>query len=471
MTAEDAEPAVVPAEPPTTLRDSDPVRYVTAARELFEETGILLARTKTGDFLASSPDLESRRRELVAGSLSFTHFLNQHHLQVWEADFVPLGNVVTPPFSSLRFDTAFFVAGLPPRQQPEVWPGELEAGHWATAVKMLGRWQRAEILISPPTLMMLQAIADRHADEVPAVLAALLHPPASDPIPPIYFAPDVRLIPLHTQALPPSTHTNAYLIGKAPSYLLDPGAAAQDEQQRLFAVLDAHLENGGRLTAVVLTHQHPDHVGAAAACRARYQLPVWAHPLTARALQGKVPVDVTIADGQHLDLGTSADGHSPWHLQAIHTPGHAAGHLCFFEPHYRLLFAGDMVSTQSSVVIAPPDGDLAIYLQSLRSLRAVPARLLLPAHGGVSARPVATIDECLAHRARREEMLLSALASGLTAVPELALELYKGIPDDLMCFAQMQVRAGLRKLESEQKVTRTGDGNDATWSLSEKGAC
>src|SRR5262249_7900974 len=119
---------------------------------------------------------------------------------------------------------------------------------------------------------------------------------------------------------------------------------------------------------VVLTHHHPDHVGAAAACARKYGVPVWAHPWTAQALAGQVVVGRKVHEGDRLDLGTAPDG-GPWHLEALHTPGHAPGHLAFYEGHYRLLFAGDLVSTLSSVVIAPPDGDLAVYLDSLRRLR------------------------------------------------------------------------------------------------------
>ena len=59
--------------------------------------------------------------------------------------------------------------------------------------------------------------------------------------------------------------------------------------------------------------------------------------------------------------------------------GDGWGHLVFHEPRYRLLFAGDMVSTITSIVIAPPEGDLAVYLQSLRRLGELDCRLLLPA--------------------------------------------------------------------------------------------
>jgi glyoxylase-like metal-dependent hydrolase (beta-lactamase superfamily II) len=287
---------------------------------------------------------------------------------------------------------------------------------------------------------------------------------------PIYFAPGVQLLPLRTQALPPSTHTNAFLAGRGPAYLLDPGSPFADEQERLFAVLDEQRASGLDLTAIVLSHHHPDHIGAASACAERYGVPIWAHSETARKLEGKVLVERTIADGDRLDLGTvpgaaQSPSSARWYLEALHTPGHAPGHLAFFEAHYGLLFAGDMVSTMTSVVIGPPDGDLAVYLASLRRLRSYPCRLLLPSHGNASASPGKTLDDCLAHRAEREQQLIEALRAGPRRIPDLAVEMYRGLPAQMMRFAELQILAGLQKLEREGRVQATSELGEEHWCL------
>jgi glyoxylase-like metal-dependent hydrolase (beta-lactamase superfamily II) len=141
----------------------------------------------------------------------------------------------------------------------------------------------------------------------------------------------------------------------------------------------------------------------------------------------------------------------------LHTPGHASGHLAFYEPHYRLLLAGDMISTLSSVVIAPPNGDLGVYLESLRRLQTFDCRLLLPGHGSASARPAETLAEALAHRAKREEQLLAALADGPRSVAELVPQLYRGLPEGLARLAELQVLAGLQKLQREGRAEAAGE--------------
>ena len=124
-----------------------------------------------------------------------------------------------------------------------------------------------------------------------------------------------------------------------------------------------------------------------------------------------------------------------------------------------------MASTLSSVVLTPPEGDVTEYLASVRRLRALPARLLLPAHGPVTARPAAVLDECIDHRRKREEQLLQALAAAPRRVRELAQEMYRGTPAEVMPYAEKQVLAGLLKLRREGRAAQEGDGDDPCWRL------
>jgi glyoxylase-like metal-dependent hydrolase (beta-lactamase superfamily II)/8-oxo-dGTP pyrophosphatase MutT (NUDIX family) len=422
-------------------------QHVAAIRELFEEIGVLLARDAARAF-PTAEELVPLRRELMAEQMTFNDLLAERNLHLRPEDLTFAGSLVTPPFSRLRFDTAFFVAVLPPGQTAEVWPGELTEGAWHSAERVLADWGTGDNLVSPPTVALLQTIHGRPVEELPERIRPLLDELATGAIHPIWFSPAVQMIPLFSQGLPPSTHTNAYLVGADPAYLIDPGAVDPAEQGRLFALLDAR-----RLAGVVLTHHHPDHIGSADACARRYDVPILAHPLTAQALRGRIEVRQLLHDGDHLDLGPAPDGNGRRHLQAIHTPGHAPGHLCFYEPRYRLLFVGDMISTLSSVLIPPPpEGDLAVYLDSLRRLQTFPARLLLPAHGSPSARPAFLLEQALDHRREREEQLLQALGVEARTVPELTVELYRGLPEELMRFAEMQIQAGLRKLQQEGRA-------------------
>ncbi len=438
-------------------------RHVAAVRELFEETGVLLARRPDGSFPAACDALDEARRELLADRVGFADVLARLGLRLRADDLMPAANLVTPAFAPVRFDTAFFVATLPPGQRAEVWPGELTDGQWQSATGALDAWNAGQLLLSPPTVSLLEVLRDRPIAEWPSCFRPVQQRLDAGSLPPIWFSPAVQMVPLRTCALPPSTHTNAWIVGTGPVYLLDPGPDDPAEQERLFEALDEAASTGRRLTAVVLTHHHPDHVGAAAACARRYGVPVRAHPRTAQLLAGRVEVCGDLGDGDCLDLGPSPAGAGRWHLEAVFTPGHAEGHLAFFEPYYRLLFVGDMVSTLSSVIVGPPGGDLAAYLASLRRLQALPARLLLPAHGGPSARPAFVLQECLDHRLQREQQLCDLLGDEPRSVADLAAAIYTGLPPALMRFAEVQVLGGLLKLQREGRAAPVPCPGDAAW--------
>ena len=377
-----------------------------------------------------------------------------------------MGSLVTPPFSSLRFDTTFYVADQPPGQEAIVWPGELSAGAWQSAAAVLDSWKAGDLLLSPPSVILLDSIAGRPIAELPARARRLFEQVEEGSLPPILFSPDVRALPLRSEALPPAAYTNVYLVGSGPRYLIDPGPVDPAEQQALFAVLDEEKAAGRTVDAILLTHHHPDHIGAAAACAARYGLPVWAHAETAAAVRSRVTVTKTIQEGDNFDLGPAPHGRGRWRLHTLFTPGHAPGHLAFWEPDYGLLFVGDLVSTLSTVIVAPPDGDLTDFLTSIRRISALPARLLLPAHGSPSGRPGHVLAGILEHRAIREQQLRNALRDGAQTVAELAPIIYRGLPERLMKYAEGQIQAGLLKLEKEEVVESLDSGR---WRLRQVG--
>jgi glyoxylase-like metal-dependent hydrolase (beta-lactamase superfamily II)/8-oxo-dGTP pyrophosphatase MutT (NUDIX family) len=438
-------------------------RRAAAIRELFEETGVLLARRADGSQATGKWD--DGRKELLAGRLSFAEFLRREQLHLDASDLVDAGSLVTPPFSPFRFDTTFFVARMPEGQTADVWPGELTEEFWTTPAALLDNWTRGESLVTPPALTLLELIRGVSILELPSRLKPLLARLAAGALPPICFLPGVHMLPLKTVGLPPTAYTNAFLVGTDPRWLIDPGAHEQAEQQRLFDALDLLL-GGQRLAGVVLTHHHPDHVGGVTAVVERYRVPVLAHPTTQTLLAGKIRVDRTLTEEgrDQLPLGTAPDGSGEWHLQVLHTPGHAAGHIAFYERRYRFLLAGDLVSTLSSIVIAPPDGDLSVYLDTLRRMQEVDVRMLLPAHGSPSIKPRGLLSDAVAHRLKREQQLLSVLAEGPASAATLAERLYEGLPEALRPLARWQVLAGLEKLRREGRAVPS-NGDDSPWRL------
>lgn len=213
-------------------------------------------------------------------------------------------------------------------------------------------------------------------------------------------------LPLATPTLPPATTTNHYLAGQRAAVLVDPAAPAAAHQSKLAAWMAAMADGGGHVQALFLTHHHRDHVGAAAALRARTGLPVWAHPKTAELLAGDVPVDRLIDDGEAV-----AENHDGSAWIALHTPGHAPGHLALHHAKSGTVVAGDLVAGEGTILIDPRDGDMGLYLQSLARVETLGPARLAPAHGPVLNDAVALLRHYQAHRRQREAKILQALTA------------------------------------------------------------
>jgi glyoxylase-like metal-dependent hydrolase (beta-lactamase superfamily II) len=169
-------------------------------------------------------------------------------------------------------------------------------------------------------------------------------------------------------------------------------------------------------------------------------------------------IDGALVDGDRIEA-------TEFRLRAVHTPGHASNHLCFLLEEERLLFSGDHVMQGSTVVIAPPDGDMAAYLQSLERLKALrpPLRAIAPGHGHLITEPVAAIDEYLEHRRMREAQVLEVVrADGPVAPSAIVERLYVDLVEELVPRARQSVHAHLRKLLDDGAATSTAPDDDAS---------
>jgi len=274
----------------------------------------------------------------------------------------------------------------------------------------------------------------------------------------VEIVPGIRTLALRTPTLPPATHTACFLVGpsgprRGAVMVVDPASPYADEQAALDDVLAAEAEAGRPVAAIWLTHHHGDHVGGAAHLAARLGVPVWAHAATAERLAGSVPVHRHLEDGDELEV----DGRA---VIAVHTPGHAPGHLCFFDRSSGAVIAGDMVAGVGTILIDPSEGDMAEYLGSLERLIALAPARLLPAHGPVIEDAIARLRGYIAHRQMREQRIAAALARAGHAVTarELVPDAYADTPRALWLLAERSLLSHLVKLERDGRARRQPDG-------------
>lgn len=256
-------------------------------------------------------------------------------------------------------------------------------------------------------------------------------------------APGIRVLALRTPTLPPAAHTNVYLVGpdSGPWTAVDPGSPYRDQA----TVLDRTLETSGVvLDLVLLTHHHGDHVGGAAALAAKYDVPIAAHVNTARRLP-------TLGISHTLEDGDRVAG-----LVCVFTPGHADGHLCFANDEVTI--AGDMVAGIGTILIDPTEGDMAVYLESLKKLLARPQTVLLPAHGPAIPDGHGKLREYIAHRLMREGKVMAALGPSDLPVSDLVARAYADTPRKLWPLAERSLLAHLAKLATDGRACEVAPG-------------
>lgn len=263
----------------------------------------------------------------------------------------------------------------------------------------------------------------------------------------------LQLFPVRTPTLPPATHTNSYALGARQVLLVEPSTPYEDEQRAWIEWARAIASSGRELVAVVATHHHVDHVGGAALLSRELGLPLWAHAETASRIEA--PVARMLVDGEEISL----DGPRPEVWQVLHTPGHAPGHVCLFEPRSRTVVVGDMVASVGTILIAPGDGDMRLYLAQLERLGALDASVALPAHGDPIAAPSTLFAHYVEHRLAREEKIFGFLerltrqGAALDASELVALS-YDDVPQAIWPLARLSVEAHLEKLLADGRIAK-----------------
>lgn len=466
---------------------------IAAIRESFEELGVLLARHPDGR-MADAQDIAAMDRhqpfiaQCTARGLRLAAdavFLLAH----WTADRdLPR-----------RFDVPFLVARMPEGQRPVADEAEQFEPVWVRPAEALARHEAGQFFMIFPTIRTLQrltrfanvqAVFDALTDEKPlwvscpraGILAGkearymegespfgelalvcpdgqILHPLDWQTERPVPLLRNVQRLTAPNPGAMTGPGTNSYLVGDpATGYaVVDPGPAEPEHLDKLWRAA------GGDIRMIVCTHSHTDHSPGAMPLQAlcvragRAAPPILGLPSapTARAASLFTP-DRALRDEELLELsGRTPEGAVTHTLQVIHTPGHAANHLCLLLCEDALLFSGDHILNGSTTVVDPPDGNMADYLDSLDRLDAICAghgvEFILPAHGYVLGDAREAVARLRRHRLAREAKVLAAMQ----ALPHGSLEdwvrhAYEDVPERMWPVAQRSLLAHVERIRALQ---------------------
>lgn len=478
----DAESHAGAARRPT-QSDLHLTQAIAAIRESFEELGILLARHADG-------------READAADIAAIDRKAPFHAQcaarglTLSADRVHvLAHWITDRDLPRRFDVPFLIARMPQGQTPVADEAEQFEPVWVRPADALARHEAGSFFMIFPTIRTLQRMAAfGKVDDAIAACASeqplwtscprggflggreerfMEHEGAFGEL--ALVSPDGQLqhhldwrtdqaVPLlrNVQRLTAPNPgvmtgpgTNSYLVGDPDSgyVVIDPGPADDDHLQRLWRAA------GGQITHIVCTHSHPDHSPGAKPLQALCKMPppilgLASHP-TARAASAFTP-DRELADGECLVLRGRDATHT---LRVVHTPGHAANHLCLVLEEDGLLFSGDHVLNGSTTMIDPPDGNMGDYIDSLDRLTALCAahgiEFILPAHGYVLGFASEAIAQLKRHRLKREAKVVAAMRARPEGTPEDWVPLaYDDVPPRMWPLAQRSLIAHVQRIEA-----------------------
>ena len=488
----DADPAThAAAARRPTQSDLHLTQAMAAIRESFEELGILLARHPDGR-MAGAADIAAIDRHQPFAAQCQAHGLtlaadSVYLLAHWTADRdLPK-----------RFDVPFLVAHMPEGQTPVADEQEQFEPVWVHPQDALERHAAGSFFMIYPTIRTLERLAKfASADAVLAAVAneqplwvscpraGLLHGKESRHMEDeahfgelALVCPDGQIVhPLEWQserAVPllknvqrltapnpgvmTGPGTNSYLVGDpATGFIaIDPGPADAEHLDKLWRAA------GGDIRMIVCTHSHPDHSPGAAPLQAlcvqagRAAPPILGLPSapTARAASAFTP-DRALQNNELLALmGKAPEGKITHTLQVIHTPGHAANHLCLLLQEDGLLFSGDHILNGSTTIINPPDGNMAHYLDALDRLDQLceqhGADYILPAHGHVLGDARGAIAQLKAHRLAREAKVIAAMQALPEGTVEQWVELaYADVPPRMWPLAQRSLIAHVERIRA-----------------------
>jgi glyoxylase-like metal-dependent hydrolase (beta-lactamase superfamily II)/8-oxo-dGTP pyrophosphatase MutT (NUDIX family) len=470
--------------------------WAAAMRECFEEAGLLLAHDAAGDYAdlnqaERAPVFAQWRESVRAGRATLADLCREHRLRLAAGRMAYYSHWITQPGRPRRYDTRFFVAEAPSAQTPSHDNSETVDHVWIQPAAALARHRSGEMHLVFPTIKTLESIA--HFDTTAALMEFARSPRKMPVMAPrtassrdgkkllvpgdyayaevgrldpegsgtaaceiipgtvVQLSPRVRRITAPNPGFMTGPGTNSYLLGAgADLAVIDPGPE-----------IDAHIDAllaaaGTRIRWILVTHTHKDHSPAAMLLKAR----------TGATLMGMPPPpfenqdqsfrpDRVLRHGERIELAGCV-------LRVIHAPGHASNQLCFLLEQEKLLFTGDHVMQGSTVVINPPDGDMRVYLESLRQLQSEDIDWFAPGHGFLMDKTQEVLERLVIHRLARENKVLNALRQAGTATLEaLVPVVYDDVQARVYPVASRSLLAHLLKLKADGRVVET----QAQWSM------
>ena len=261
------------------------------------------------------------------------------------------------------------------------------------------------------------------------------------------------------------TGTGTYIIGTGQVAVIDPGPINETHMDAILAALGP----GETISHIIITHTHSDHSPASAPLKAKTGAPIYGMtPLKRAGFDGpqmEEDADDSFRPDHEIAHGDIIKGDN-WTLEAVHTPGHMAAHVCYALREEKALFTGDHVMGWSTSVIIPPDGSMADYMASLDLLLSRDDTVYWPTHGTRIENPHDFVRAYIIHRKGREAQVLAQLGDGQNDIRTMVKVVYAAVDERLHPAAALSMLAHLQDLTARGVVACDGEPTlDARYAL------
>ena len=468
--------------------------WIAAIRECFEEAGLLLGYRHDDELVHLNEHealrLADLRTALAENKITFVDVLKAEQFRVATDKIAYFSHWITMPGRPKRYDTRFFVAQAPVGQVAKQDDYETVGHRWVRPADAIEKSRLGEIDLMFPTIKTLESLSrfatvndllefarapkpkqlmtprtgtgrDGKAEilipgdyayaelgkidpEGKGVSKTYIEPGIA-----VEIAPDVLRLTAPNPGMMTGPGTNSYLIGNQHT-----GVAVIDPGPPLVEHIEALVKAArGPIKWILCTHTHLDHSPAALELKARTGATVYGMPPPPYPNQDQTfAPDIQVTHRQQITVAGVS-------LRVIHTPGHASNQVCYLHEAEHLMFTGDHIMQGSTVVINPPDGNMATYLASLRLLFDEKIDFLAPGHGFLMDKPNEAVERLLVHRQDRENKVVAALRTfeQPATLEELVPVAYRDTAEKLHKVAMRSLFAHLQKLVEEQRVEYSND--------------
>ena len=350
-----------------------------------------------------------------------------------------LGKAITPSFNPYRFKTYYYAIKLDQKPEFVVDRGEAMSDSWETPRELLDQYEKAELLVVPPMLMILKSLAkDLNSSDI---LDFSLPDDDEDHVPLIESIFGVKhFLPL-SNTFPPARRTNSFLIGdEGVEVLVDPSPKDEKEREKFFRTLEKF-----NVSKIFITHHHPDHHEYLGDFQKKFNVPVAMGVLTKSLLEKKYGSDYL--KSMDIELYQEGDELTKSLGKAVHVyevPGHDQGQLALAPETMNWFLVGDLIQTVGTVLVGGDNANMTDYYESLQKVINLSPRFCIPSHG-ISIGGTYKVEKTLNHRKMRESEIADLLKKGHN-IDQIVAFIYEGLDERLLKYAKATVLCHMDRL-------------------------